>query len=968
VTTTGNGNVTGTVGAAACSGNCAGTYTSGTVLTLTAQAGGNAVFTGWGGACSGTGTCDVTMTADRAVTANFLSFTVTTPDDLSMIAGESRTIAVTTMLTGGSGVPVSLSLSTLPDGATSGFSPASITPTSSSTLTITTDASTPVAETVMTVTAAFGAFTKTAQFVLRVRSALHLDAPQAVAVESGGATALVAEVDRVVRINIASRMTTKTITTGLGTVRDLALESGGASVLAVAAPNSLWRVTLATGVAMRLSMALIEPRGIAIESSGTSAIVTDEGGTSASGRVVRVDLASGTVTPITSAGAGLNAPRGVAIEASGSSALVAEFGGRRLLRVNLSSGGITPLATNLVNAAGPRGVAIEPGGASALVTGSGQIVRIVLATGTLTEMYAYPTPNLAGIALESGGGFALIADTNLGRIVRVAVTSNIQTLAPSRQSLASFIDPWGVAIEAGGATALVADCSPAATAAPCNDGRVVRADLATGVLTSVTAVNQFSLLRGIEIESGGTTALVTELGSPGRILRIALSNGAVSPITTGLSLPYAVVTESGGATALFTDNNQLKRVTLSNGMTSPIATVSSTITGLAIEPGGATAVGVDATRVFRATLSSGAVSSVYEGLTAGLQSSPGIALESGGTTALVTEPLASGRLLRVDLGSGAATVLAAALGNPVSVAPETGGTSALVMVAFVDGNLDHQFKLVRVQTAGTGRPVMLNHGLNYPTSLALEDSGTTALMLDWGSPNPNETTGRVVRVDLETGAQTLFGGGLFNPHALAIEESGDALVLDIANATGQGRLVRVSTAGQVSLVASGLGQPEDFTIEAGGSTVLMTERVAGNVLRVDLGDGSFSILASGITNPRQIRLEPEAETALVSHDGGISRVDLLTGSVTLVVPWNVQRFAVELGGTTALVIGNPPAAGNGRTFADALARVDLATGAVTVLTPRLFDSVHTLVLESPASLLVTEHRSTSGALLRMTVP
>jgi hypothetical protein len=82
----------------------------------------------------------------------------------------------------------------------------------------------------------------------------------------------------------------------------------------------------------------------------------------------------------------------------------------------------------------------------------------------------------------------------------------------------------------------------------------------------------------------------------------------------------------------------------------------------------------------------------------------------------------------------------------------------------------------------------------------------------------------------------------------------------------------------------------------------------------------------------------------------------------------VQRFAVELGGTTALVIGNPPAAGNGRTFADALARVDLTTGAVTVLTPRLFDSVHTLVLESPASLLVTEHRKTSGALLRMTVP
>jgi hypothetical protein len=44
---------------------------SGTVVTLTARVTGNRVFAGWSGACTGTGTCTVTMNADKAVTATF---------------------------------------------------------------------------------------------------------------------------------------------------------------------------------------------------------------------------------------------------------------------------------------------------------------------------------------------------------------------------------------------------------------------------------------------------------------------------------------------------------------------------------------------------------------------------------------------------------------------------------------------------------------------------------------------------------------------------------------------------------------------------------------------------------------------------------------------------------------------------------------------------------------------------------
>jgi Divergent InlB B-repeat domain len=66
----GNGSVSG-VGIG-CPGTCSSSYLPGTKVTLTATPGPGEVLAGWGGACSGTTSCQVTMSTDHDLTATFV--------------------------------------------------------------------------------------------------------------------------------------------------------------------------------------------------------------------------------------------------------------------------------------------------------------------------------------------------------------------------------------------------------------------------------------------------------------------------------------------------------------------------------------------------------------------------------------------------------------------------------------------------------------------------------------------------------------------------------------------------------------------------------------------------------------------------------------------------------------------------------------------------------------------------------
>ena len=84
-TGTGSGTVTSSPAGINCGLDCSETYTTNTAVTLTAASAAGSMFSGWSGACSGTGSCVVSMTGAKSVIA---TFTLKSFTDVSLWTGD----------------------------------------------------------------------------------------------------------------------------------------------------------------------------------------------------------------------------------------------------------------------------------------------------------------------------------------------------------------------------------------------------------------------------------------------------------------------------------------------------------------------------------------------------------------------------------------------------------------------------------------------------------------------------------------------------------------------------------------------------------------------------------------------------------------------------------------------------------------------------------------------------------------
>jgi Big-like domain-containing protein/List-Bact-rpt repeat protein len=96
------GGIACSLGAGVASGACSAPFADATAVTLTALASAGSSFGGWGGSCSGSGSCVISMTSDRALSATFIG--------ASSVANTSVTIAPGTLIAGGGAATVTITV------------------------------------------------------------------------------------------------------------------------------------------------------------------------------------------------------------------------------------------------------------------------------------------------------------------------------------------------------------------------------------------------------------------------------------------------------------------------------------------------------------------------------------------------------------------------------------------------------------------------------------------------------------------------------------------------------------------------------------------------------------------------------------------------------------------------------------------------------------------------------------------
>jgi trimeric autotransporter adhesin len=249
--------------------------------------------------------------------------------------------------------------------------------------------------------------------------------------------------------------------------------------------------------------------------------------------------------------ASLNEPRGVAVDSSGN-VYIADSGNNRIRMVN-TSGLISTVAGDGTGGYGgdggpatdaeinnPYGVAVDTSGNLYIAEQTGQRVRKVNSSGTITTVAGtgtagapssesgtavdQPLYNPSGLAIESSGSL-LIADTNNNRIRLLSTDGTITTVAGT-----------GAPGDTGdGGPATMAQLNLPLGVGEDSNGNIYIADTTNNVIRWVGSDGNIGRIAGTGVagyNGDGSPATAYELGSP----------SAVTPLTSGCSAVVADTT------------------------------------------------------------------------------------------------------------------------------------------------------------------------------------------------------------------------------------------------------------------------------------------------------------------------------------------------------------------------------------------------------------------------------------------
>jgi sugar lactone lactonase YvrE len=387
--------------------------------------------------------------------------------------------------------------------------------------------------------------------------------------------------------------------------------------------QELMEVNMTTGVVTMLTHVSARPDSLIVDSQGR---ILYTSGSSSTGTVSRFDPTSNTNTTIA---AGLNSPHELIFDPGQTTILVSNYGLGQIVRINLASGAVTPLLSKQGTV---DGLAYDGAGhLFAVVNHHKQIVQVDPTSGAILNTLTVITnpPNgldgLSGLTYDPYSAQLWATDTGGG----ATCANGASCLVEIPTSLSSFTffeagvmpTPEGIIADGqgnlfiGAGTVKVFEYSiPTGTMTATVKVPGVF-DVAPGPpATVVPAVNLYAtgeasqLLQEVNMTTGVVTVLANLtnrpdsliLDSQGRLLYTTGGSGTgtvsrydpntktVSVVMTGLSYPRDLIFDPG-QTSLLVSNfglGQILRLNLSTGAVTTLLTNQGTVDGLAYDPAG----------------------------------------------------------------------------------------------------------------------------------------------------------------------------------------------------------------------------------------------------------------------------------------------------------------------------------------------------------------------------------------------